>query len=91
MSDQVKADDITQDLAPKEQVTKSDTEAHAIVHEDKPAEAKKSVEEWREEKKTELVKFAAAKGLSNWPVGAELTEGEYDAAIEAGFSHPIGQ
>lgn len=30
----------------------------------------------------EFWRFAAARALSNWPIGAEVTEAEFDAAVE---------
>jgi hypothetical protein len=47
-------------------------------------ENKKPAEQWAETKKhtgRAAWKFAAARAAENWPVGAELTESEYDAAV----------
>lgn len=34
-------------------------------------------------------KYAAAQGLCNWVIGAEVTEAEFDAAIERATNQPI--
>lgn len=64
----------------------------------------KTVEQWRDEKKLafrtldgkvnpDAWKFAAAKGLHGWVDGFEITEADFDAAIEAGMNvqHGTGE
>lgn len=45
------------------------------------APLRRSVEEWSKEKGTSEWAFAAAKHLLRWPIGQQVTEAEYDAAI----------
>jgi hypothetical protein len=50
----------------------------------------KTAEEWAAEKKIEGWKFAAAKAGNAWPVGKELSEEDFDDAVEASITHRIG-
>jgi len=34
--------------------------------------------------------FAAARAYHRWPIGAELTRAEFDAAVAAAMTHPMG-
>lgn len=47
------------------------------------APARKTAEQWCIEKKTEAWLFNGAQAGLLWPVGVELTEDEYNAAIHA--------
>ncbi len=51
------------------------------INTETPPPIKKTVEEWRDIKKTIPWKFQAAKTYDHWPVGKELTEADYDLAI----------
>lgn len=50
----------------------------------------KTVEQWAAEKATPDWLLAAARAGNRWPVGRELTEQEFDAAIEAAAHTQIG-
>lgn len=50
----------------------------------------KTVEEWRQLKRTSAIAFAAAQGLMGWVVGAEVSEGDYDQAIDDAMNVRIG-
>jgi hypothetical protein len=51
---------------------------------------RRTVEQWQELKKTPAIAFAAAKGLMGWVVGAEISEGDYDQAIDDAMNVRIG-
>lgn len=65
-----------------------------------PEPARRPIEEWRREKGHDRVMlgldpgtlwmFNAAVALRDWPIGAEVTEAEYDAAIAAATSMRLG-
>lgn len=48
----------------------------------RPEEPRKRVEEWAQAKSTIDWQFAAAQAGHRWAIGTELTEAEYDAAIQ---------
>lgn len=48
------------------------------------------VEDWGEQKGTPDWAFAAARAMHRWARGRELTETEYDAAVTAATTIPIG-
>ena len=50
-----------------------------------PAVARKPIEEWQRQKVIVPWLFAFASTQHHWPVGRELTEAEFDAAIKAAF------
>lgn len=56
----------------------------------KAAAEKKTVEALKLAHETPAWLFASAKMKHNWPVGAELTEDEYVAALTAAAEEPIG-
>ena len=49
------------------------------------AAVRKTVEQWQAEKIIVPWLFAFASTQNRWPVGRELTEAEFDAAIKAAF------
>lgn len=54
------------------------------------AHGKRPAEEWRALKKTEAHWFAGAQASWQWIVGFELTEAEYDAAVDGAKNVLIG-
>lgn len=76
---------------------------HAEAPAAEPVPAKKTAEEWAAEKKHTRAqnragqkpavvpdwRFAAAKAHEGWPVGKELTEAEYDAAVARAIGAPL--
>ena len=44
---------------------------------------KQAIEKWAEQKKLPAWKFAAAKAHEAWPQGFEVTEEEFDEAVQA--------
>jgi len=44
---------------------------------------KQSIEKWAEQKKLPAWKFAAAKAHEGWPQSFEVTEEEFDEAVQA--------
>jgi len=53
------------------------------MHDSEPVAIEfKTVEQWASEKSTPDWLFAAAKVGNRWPIGRELSEAEYDAAIK---------
>ncbi len=51
--------------------------------EPKPGPARKPWEQWAKEKRAAAAELRTAKTLHRWPVGRELTEAEFDAALVA--------
>jgi hypothetical protein len=49
----------------------------------RPPLEKKPIEVWAELKKLPDWQFAAAKAHENWPQGFEVTEEEFDQAVQA--------
>lgn len=55
---------------------------------------RRPIEGWAKAKQPELWRYRAAKALRDWPIGAEVTEAEFDEALKAageislGYSHP---
>lgn len=47
-------------------------------------------ETWAKEKSTPAWLFAAARAANRWPIGREMTESAYDAAIKKVQNLPIG-
>jgi len=61
-----------------------------VAERDAKAPVRKSPEEWRNTKPTPAWLFAAAEALHRWiRSGVQLTEAEYDKAINAAKSMPI--
>lgn len=54
------------------------------------AAERKTAEAWAELRTTPAWLFAAARAYHGWPIGQELTAAEFDAAVEATASIPIG-
>lgn len=54
------------------------------------APVRRTVEELRDEQDTPAWLFAGAKMKHSWPVGAELSDAEYEAALRAAADEPIG-
>lgn len=50
---------------------------------------RRPIEEWRMEKGTPLWAFAAARVKAGWAQEQEVTEEEYDAAVEAALGEVI--
>ena len=46
-----------------------------------PNVGKQAIEGWAKAKRSSAVEFAAAKALRAWPVGAEVSESDYDGAV----------
>jgi hypothetical protein len=44
---------------------------------------KQPIEKWAEQKKLPAWMFAAAKAHENWPQGFEVTEEDFDQAVQA--------
>lgn len=63
--------------------TKEITIMPAEHHDEAPADTLRTVEEWRAIKKTKRWDFDLARGHNAWAVGKELTEADYDAAVDA--------
>jgi hypothetical protein len=51
---------------------------------------KKAVEEWAKEKNTPAWLFASAAALHGWPIGRELDESEFTAALDAAANVKLG-
>lgn len=49
----------------------------------------KTVEQWRDIKKTSSSHFAAAKTQHRWPQGRMMTEEQYDAGVKRARQHRI--
>lgn len=47
-------------------------------------------EAWVEEKRPAAWLAAAARAMRGWPIGREVTEAEFDAAITAAGTIPLG-
>lgn len=50
---------------------------------------RRPIEEWRMEKGTPAWAFAAARVKAGWAQGQEVTEEEYDAAVQAAMGEVI--
>lgn len=51
---------------------------------------KKSYDKWAEEKKTPAWLLAAAKAYHRWDMGTQLSEGDFDAALDQVSNLPLG-
>lgn len=58
---------------------------------DQTAEVYKPIEELKQEKGTPDAVYAGMKAYSGWKTGKTVTEVQYDAAVKAFASAPIGE
>lgn len=68
--------------APAPLVSAPPPPAPALIALTTTAALRLTVEQWLGRKRPEAWKHAAAGAMNRWPIGAELTEEEYDAAIQ---------
>jgi hypothetical protein len=57
---------------------------------DEQQSERRTAEAWRDAKQTVAWAFAAARAGERWPLGQELTEAQYDAAIDRAKNMRLG-
>ena len=103
MSDIGSEDHMMQDGSPSSEEVRSHSRIDELVRQELPevlpapvpepataSSGRKPVEEHAKAKNTPAWLFAGAKAGEGWALGRELTEAEYDAAIERAGSHRLG-